>query len=125
MFPSLSRTENKILSALVDNILTGNLPPKLKNTYPVLGIDRKCYRQQQTRKEFSLFKFFKKDEIIAMATQGAALQNHNNELVKCIEDLRDKRGEIDRQMKEDEQEKKKIQNDIQVCSTCNFHSKRL
>ncbi|CAG9465580.1 unnamed protein product [Pedinophyceae sp. YPF-701] len=51
-----------------------------------------------------------------MAAQGAALQNHNNELVRCIEDLREKRGEIDRQVREDEQEKGKIQNDIQVLS---------
>jgi len=51
-----------------------------------------------------------------MAAQGAALQNHNNELVRCIEDLREKRLEIDRQIREDEQEKAKIQNDIQVLS---------
>lgn len=38
-----------------------------------------------------------------MAAQGAALQNHNNELVRCIEDLREKRLEIDRQIREDEQ----------------------
>jgi len=38
-----------------------------------------------------------------MAAQGAALQNHNNELVRCIEDLREKRQEIDRQIREDEQ----------------------
>lgn len=38
-----------------------------------------------------------------MAAQGAAMQNHNNELVRCIEDLREKRGEIDRQVREDEQ----------------------
>ena len=49
-----------------------------------------------------------------MAAQGAALQNHNNELVRCIEDLREKRTEIDRQVQEDEQEKQKISNDIKV-----------
>lgn len=32
-----------------------------------------------------------------MAQQGATLQNYNNELVKCIEDLREKREEV-RQM---------------------------
>lgn len=29
-----------------------------------------------------------------MAQQGATLQNYNNELVKCIEDLREKREEV-------------------------------
>ena len=29
-----------------------------------------------------------------MASQGATLQNYNNELVSCIEDLREKREEI-------------------------------
>lgn len=33
-----------------------------------------------------------------MAGQGASLQNYNNELVKCIEDLREKREEINRQV---------------------------
>jgi len=34
-----------------------------------------------------------------MAAHGAALQNHNNELVKCLEDLRDKREEINKQVR--------------------------
>jgi sjoegren syndrome nuclear autoantigen 1 len=33
-----------------------------------------------------------------MAGQGASLQNFNNELVKCIEDLKEKREEIARQI---------------------------
>lgn len=49
-----------------------------------------------------------------MAAQGAALQNHNNELVKCIDDLRDKREEILKQLKEDDNEKAKIQQDLQL-----------
>mmetsp|Transcript_37601 Transcript_37601/g.106213 ORF Transcript_37601/g.106213 Transcript_37601/m.106213 type:complete len:112 (+) Transcript_37601:242-577(+) len=49
-----------------------------------------------------------------MASQGAALQNQNNELVKCIEDLREKRTEVDRIIKEEESEKAKIQADIAV-----------
>mmetsp|Transcript_4240 Transcript_4240/g.9234 ORF Transcript_4240/g.9234 Transcript_4240/m.9234 type:complete len:112 (-) Transcript_4240:578-913(-) len=49
-----------------------------------------------------------------MSAQGAALQNHNNELVKCIEDLREKREEILKQLKEDEAEKAKIQADLQA-----------
>ncbi|KAG1674975.1 hypothetical protein FOA52_014770 [Chlamydomonas sp. UWO 241] len=49
-----------------------------------------------------------------MAAQGAALQNHNNELVKCIDDLRDKREEILKQLRDDEAEKGKIQADLQT-----------
>jgi hypothetical protein len=47
--------------------------------------------------------------ILAMAQQGATLQNYNNELVKCIEDLREKREEVNRTMLKDEEEKAKIQ----------------
>eukprot|EP00959_Pyramimonas_sp_CCMP1952_P205826 4304268-Pyramimonas_sp.AAC.2 len=49
-----------------------------------------------------------------MAAHGAALQNHNNELVKCLEDLRDKREEISKQITREEEEKSKIQNDLTV-----------
>eukprot|EP00899_Mesostigma_viride_P020137 jgi/Mesvir1/28124/Mv04702-RA.1 len=49
-----------------------------------------------------------------MAAQGAALQNHNNELVKCIEDLKEKREEIARQLQKEEEEKSKIQNDLTI-----------
>lgn len=49
-----------------------------------------------------------------MAAQGAALQSHNNELVKCIDDLREKREEITKQLREDEAEKGKIQQDLQI-----------
>ncbi|GFH17375.1 uncharacterized protein HaLaN_14000, partial [Haematococcus lacustris] len=49
-----------------------------------------------------------------MAAQGAALQSQNNELVKCIDDLREKREEIIKQIKDDEQEKNKIQQDLQI-----------
>lgn len=49
-----------------------------------------------------------------MAGQGASLQNFNNELVKCIEDLREKREEINRQLLKDEEDKAKIQRDISV-----------
>lgn len=44
-----------------------------------------------------------------MAQQGATLQNYNNELVKCIEDLREKREEVNRTMLKEEEEKAKIQ----------------
>ena len=47
-----------------------------------------------------------------MASQGASLQNYNNELVKCIEDLREKREDINKQISKDEEEKAKIQRDL-------------
>jgi Sjoegren syndrome nuclear autoantigen 1 len=49
-----------------------------------------------------------------MAGQGASLQNYNNELVKCIEDLREKREEINRQILRDEEAKAKIQQDLAI-----------
>lgn len=49
-----------------------------------------------------------------MAHQGAALQSYNNELVKCIEDLCSKRDDLHRQINHEEEEKKKLQNDIRV-----------
>lgn len=49
-----------------------------------------------------------------MASQGASLQNFNNELVKCIEDLREKREEINRQIIKEEEDKTKILKDIAV-----------
>lgn len=49
-----------------------------------------------------------------MAAQGASLQNYNNELVQCIEDLREKREQISRQIQKDEEDKAKIQRDLAV-----------
>lgn len=64
-----------------------------------------------------------------MAGQGASLQvrmlrifipliqfqqNYNNELVKCIEDLREKREEINKQILKEEEEKAKIQRDLSL-----------
>lgn len=49
-----------------------------------------------------------------MATQGAALQTQNSELVKCIEELREKRELLNRSIREEESEKAKIQQDLQV-----------
>lgn len=49
-----------------------------------------------------------------MSNQGAALQLYNNELVKCIEDLCTKRDELHRQILTEEEEKRKIQNDIRI-----------
>mmetsp|Transcript_21458 Transcript_21458/g.27924 ORF Transcript_21458/g.27924 Transcript_21458/m.27924 type:complete len:123 (+) Transcript_21458:68-436(+) len=49
-----------------------------------------------------------------MAAQGATLQNYNNELVKCIEDLREKREEVNRAILKEEEEKAKIQKDLSI-----------
>ncbi|XP_042334434.1 Sjoegren syndrome nuclear autoantigen 1 [Sceloporus undulatus] len=49
-----------------------------------------------------------------MAQQGAALQGYNNELVKCIEDLCLKREELNKQIRQEEEEKAKLQNDIRI-----------
>ena len=43
-----------------------------------------------------------------MAAQGATLQNYNNELVKSIEDLREKREELNRQILKEEEDKCKV-----------------
>ena len=70
-----------------------------------------------------------------MSQQGAALQNYNNELVKCslfffdiclvdnfvliclgIEDLCGKRDELQRQILIEEEDKHKIENEIRVAS---------
>ena len=49
-----------------------------------------------------------------MAGQGASLQNYNNELVKCIEDLRERREELSRTILRDEEAKAKIQQDLAI-----------
>eukprot|EP00898_Chlorokybus_atmophyticus_P007967 jgi/Chlat1/8171/Chrsp76S07623 len=49
-----------------------------------------------------------------MAAAGAALQNHNNELVKCIEELKERREELTKQVHKEEEERARIQNDIAV-----------
>ncbi|XP_008322505.1 microtubule nucleation factor SSNA1 [Cynoglossus semilaevis] len=49
-----------------------------------------------------------------MTQQAAALQTYNNELAKCIEDLRFKREELNRQIKQEEEEKERLQHDIRL-----------
>lgn len=51
-----------------------------------------------------------------MSQQGAALQNYNNELVKCIEDLCAKRDELQRQILIEEEDKHKLENEIRLSS---------
>ena len=40
-----------------------------------------------------------------MAQQGAALQNYNNELVKCLEELCERRQRLEREIEKDRREK--------------------
>ena len=51
---------------------------------------------------------------LSQAQQGATLQNYNNELVKCIEDLREKREEVNKHILKEEEEKAKIQKDLSI-----------
>ncbi|XP_075935782.1 microtubule nucleation factor SSNA1 [Anarhichas minor] len=51
-----------------------------------------------------------------MTQQAAALQTYNNELVKCIEELSSKREELNSQIKQEEEEKDRLQHDIRVLS---------
>jgi len=44
-----------------------------------------------------------------MAQQGATLQNYNNELVKCLEELRDKREILNKQIIKEEKQKAEVQ----------------
>ena len=46
--------------------------------------------------------------------EGSTLQNYNSELVACIEELRDKREELNKSVAQDEEEKAKIQNDLRI-----------
>ncbi|XP_053116160.1 microtubule nucleation factor SSNA1-like [Hemicordylus capensis] len=49
-----------------------------------------------------------------MTHQGAVLQGYNNELVKSIEDLCVQREELDKQIRQAEEEKNKLQGEIKM-----------
>uniref|UniRef100_A0A8C4UQH0 Uncharacterized protein n=1 Tax=Falco tinnunculus TaxID=100819 RepID=A0A8C4UQH0_FALTI len=49
-----------------------------------------------------------------MTQQGAVLQGYNNELVKCIEDLCMQKEELNKQIQEAKEEKKRLQHQIQI-----------
>jgi len=49
-----------------------------------------------------------------MTQQGAALQTYNNELVKCLEDLSEKREAISKEIMTEEEEKTKLENDMRI-----------
>ena len=46
-------------------------------------------------------------QMAAASGQGSTLQGYNNELVKCIEDLREKREELNKLILKDEEDKAK------------------
>merc|ERR1711998_519938 len=54
------------------------------------------------------------ENALRRAAQGATLQNYNNELVKCVDDLKEKREEVNKAILKDEEEKNKIQNDLRI-----------
>jgi len=49
-----------------------------------------------------------------MAQAGASLQNYNNELVRCIEDLREKREQVNKHILKEEREKQAVQKDLSI-----------
>ncbi|CAF93566.1 unnamed protein product [Tetraodon nigroviridis] len=51
-----------------------------------------------------------------MIEQAAALQTYNNELVKVLEDLYSRRDDLNQQIKQEEDEKERLQHDFQVLS---------
>lgn len=46
--------------------------------------------------------------------QGSSLQTYNSELVKCIEELREKREELNKLIYKEEEDKAKIQKELSV-----------
>ena len=51
-----------------------------------------------------------------MSQHGAALQTYNNELVKCVEELRDRRDQLQKDILTEEEERARLQNDIRLLS---------
>ncbi|XP_019363778.1 PREDICTED: Sjoegren syndrome nuclear autoantigen 1 homolog [Gavialis gangeticus] len=49
-----------------------------------------------------------------MAQQAAALQGCNNEVVRCLEDLRLRRDELARQIRRDEEERERLRRDVRA-----------
>ena len=47
-----------------------------------------------------------------MAQSGASLQNYNNELVKCLQDLKQKRDTVNKEMMNEEREKARVQKQL-------------
>eukprot|EP00066_Takifugu_rubripes_P013496 XP_011602762.1 PREDICTED: Sjoegren syndrome nuclear autoantigen 1 homolog isoform X1 [Takifugu rubripes] len=51
-----------------------------------------------------------------MTHQAAALQTYNNELIKVLDDLHSRREDLNRHIRQDEEEKEQLQQDSQVLS---------
>ncbi len=47
-----------------------------------------------------------------MTEQGAALQTYNNELVKCLEELCERRAVLQKEIEREEEEKKTLENKV-------------
>mmetsp|Transcript_26120 Transcript_26120/g.41418 ORF Transcript_26120/g.41418 Transcript_26120/m.41418 type:complete len:116 (+) Transcript_26120:105-452(+) len=47
-----------------------------------------------------------------MAQNGASLQNYNNELVKCLQDLKQKRDTVHKEMINEDREKSRVQKQL-------------
>ena len=45
-------------------------------------------------------------------TQGASLQNYNNQLVSCLEDLKEQRSGLEKEIQEELAEKSKLEREI-------------
>jgi len=52
------------------------------------------------------------------AKQGAALQNYNNELVKCLEDLCERRAKLQADICQDEREKQSLEAQMNQVILC-------
>ncbi|XP_020293449.1 Sjoegren syndrome nuclear autoantigen 1 homolog isoform X2 [Pseudomyrmex gracilis] len=60
-------------------------------------------------------KFYMNEEL-TMSQHGAALQTYNQELVKCLEEMKLKRSELQAQIEAQEEEKNNLQREIEKMS---------
>jgi Sjoegren syndrome nuclear autoantigen 1 len=49
-----------------------------------------------------------------MAAQGASMQNYNNQLISCLEELKDQRDELNSQILREEEERAAVQREISI-----------
>ncbi|KAL9652746.1 hypothetical protein ABK040_010779 [Willaertia magna] len=56
------------------------------------------------------------EESKGIISTGASLQTTNNQLVKCIEELRLRRDDMNKQIMKEEEDKQRIQNEIRILS---------
>ena len=78
---------------------------------PVSGIDKEVDEVSTGNIKGLARKFV---QMAASTSQGTTLQGYNNELVKCIEDVREKREELNKLILKDEEDKAKVQKEIAV-----------